>query len=81
MKGVKRVIRFPRCKTQSELLDYEDPPSTSRKLDVCQFLFKNRKKKLLSVWVAELISFQRSKVLDVDDNMYPIISRYRDFSL
>jgi hypothetical protein len=33
------------------------------------------------VRVAELISFQRSKVLDIDDNTYPIISRYRDFSL
>jgi hypothetical protein len=32
------------------------------------------------VWVAELTAFQRSKVLDTDDNTYQIISRYRDFS-
>jgi hypothetical protein len=36
---------------------------------------------LLSVCVAELTAFQCSKVLDVDDDTYPIISRYRDFSL
>jgi hypothetical protein len=33
------------------------------------------------VRVAELTAFQRSMVLDVDDDTYPIISRYRDFSL
>jgi hypothetical protein len=33
------------------------------------------------VQVAELMAFQRFKVLDVDDDMYPIISCYRDFSL
>jgi hypothetical protein len=27
---------------------------------------------LLSVRVVELMAFQRSKVLDIDDNMYPI---------
>jgi hypothetical protein len=27
------------------------------------------------------MAFQRSKVLDVDDDTYPIISRYRDFGL
>jgi hypothetical protein len=27
------------------------------------------------------MAFQHSKVLDVDDDTYPIISRYRDFSL
>jgi hypothetical protein len=31
--------------------------------------------------VAELIAFQRSKVLDIDDDTYPTISHYRDFSL
>jgi hypothetical protein len=36
---------------------------------------------MLSVRVVELTSFQRSKILDVDDDMYPIISCYRDFSL
>jgi hypothetical protein len=33
------------------------------------------------VRVAELAAFQRSKILDVDDDTYPIISCYRDFSL
>jgi hypothetical protein len=36
---------------------------------------------LLSVWVVELTSFQCSKVLDVYDDTYPIISCYRDFSI
>jgi hypothetical protein len=48
---------------------------------VPNFVKKIRKAKLLSVRVAELTSFQRSKVLDIDDDTYPIISRYRDFSL
>jgi hypothetical protein len=42
---------------------------------------KKFKEKLISVWVAELMAFQRSKVLDIDDDTYPIISCYRDFSL
>jgi hypothetical protein len=33
------------------------------------------------VRVAELTVFQHSKVLDIDDNVYPIISYYIDFSL
>jgi hypothetical protein len=33
------------------------------------------------VRVAELMAFQCSKVLDIVDNTYPIISRYKDFSL
>jgi hypothetical protein len=33
------------------------------------------------VQVAELRAIQRTKVLDIDDNTYPIISHYRDFSL
>jgi hypothetical protein len=33
------------------------------------------------VQVAELMALQRSNILDVDDNTYPIILRYRDFSL
>jgi hypothetical protein len=41
---------------------------------------KKEKEKLLSV-VAELMAFQHSKVLDIDDDTYPIISRYRYFSL
>jgi hypothetical protein len=28
-----------------------------------------------------LMAFQCSKVLNVDDNMYPMISRYSDFSI
>jgi hypothetical protein len=36
---------------------------------------------LLSVWVVELTALQRSKVLDIDDDTYPIVSCYRDFSL
>jgi hypothetical protein len=47
---------------------------------VSNFVKKN-KEKLLSVRVAELTAFQRSKVLDVDDDTYPIISRYRYFSV
>jgi hypothetical protein len=35
---------------------------------------------LLLVQVAELMTFQCSKVLGIDDDMYPIISRYRYFS-
>jgi hypothetical protein len=33
------------------------------------------------VRVAELTAFQHSKVLDIDDDIYPIISCYREFSL
>jgi hypothetical protein len=47
---------------------------------VSNFVKKN-KEKLLSVRVAELTAFQHSKVLDVDDDTYPIISRYRYFSV
>jgi hypothetical protein len=36
---------------------------------------------MLSVRVVELTAFQCSKVHDVDDGTYPIISRYKDFSL
>jgi hypothetical protein len=68
--------RFPRWETYIELLDSHVLRSGSRQMDVCQILFlgknKNRKKKLLSLWVAELTVFQHSKVLDVDDDMYPI---------
>jgi hypothetical protein len=39
---------------------------------------KKYKEKLLSMWVAELMAFQSSKVHDIDDDTYPIISRYRD---
>jgi hypothetical protein len=67
---------FPHCETHIELLDSQVPPSGSRQMDVCQILFpaknKNRKKRLLSVWVAELTSFQCSNILNVDDDMYPI---------
>jgi hypothetical protein len=48
---------FSHCQTQSEPLDCEDPPSTTRKMDACQILLKNRKKKLLLVRVAELTAF------------------------
>jgi hypothetical protein len=45
-------------------------------MNVCQILLidknKNRKKRLLSVWVAKLTAFNRSKILDVDDDIYPI---------
>jgi hypothetical protein len=73
--------RFPCCQTQSEPLDFEDPPCTYRKLYACQILLKHRKKKVLTVRVTELTTFQCSKILDVDDNTCPIISCYRDFSL
>ncbi len=46
-----------------------------------QIKTKILKKRLLLVQVAELTAFQRSKVLDVDDETYPIISCYRYFSL
>jgi hypothetical protein len=43
----------------------------------CQILFSNRnqnwKERLLSMRVAELTTFQCSKVLGIDDNMYPIL--------
>jgi hypothetical protein len=48
-------------------------------MDACQILLKLEK--LLSMRIAELTTFQRSKVLDVGDDTYPIISRYRDFIL
>jgi hypothetical protein len=71
----------PRCQTQPIPLDFVDPPSTSRNVDGCQILLKKYKEKLLSVQVAELTTFQRSKVLDVYDDTYQIISHYRHFSL
>jgi hypothetical protein len=36
----------PRCQTQPEPLDYEDPPSTSRKVDVRQILLKKIERKI-----------------------------------
>ena len=36
---------------------------------------------MLSVWVAELMAFQCSKVLNIDEDTYPIISHYIYFSL
>jgi hypothetical protein len=33
------------------------------------------------MWVEELTALQQTKVLDIDDDTYPIISRYRYFSL
>jgi hypothetical protein len=50
-------------------------------VDGCQILLKKWKENFLSERVAELMAFQRSKVLDVDYDMYPIISLYRYFSL
>jgi hypothetical protein len=43
--------------------------------------YLKEKEKLLSVWVAELTALQCSKTLDIDDDTYPIISRYRCFIL
>jgi hypothetical protein len=51
---------------------YEVPASTSTKLDVCQILLKKEKENLLSLWVAKLTVFQCSKVIDEDDDTYPI---------
>jgi hypothetical protein len=48
---------------------------------MCVKFFKKWIEKLLSVRVVELTAFQRSKILDVDDDTYPIISGYRDFIL
>jgi hypothetical protein len=70
----------PHCQTQPGLLDSEDLPSTSRKVDRCQILLKIEIKIALSVG-CRIKGLQRSNVLDVDDDMYPIISRYRYFSL
>jgi hypothetical protein len=68
--------RFPHWETHIESLHSQVPPSGCRQTDVCQNLVsnknKNLKKMLLSVWVAKLVAFQRSKVLDIDDDMYPI---------
>jgi hypothetical protein len=36
---------------------------------------------MLTVRVAELMFFQHSKFLDIDDDMYPISSHYKYFSL
>jgi hypothetical protein len=52
-----RYSRFPRCQTQSDPLDSEDLPSTSKKLDAYQILLKKEKEKMLSVRVAELVAF------------------------
>jgi hypothetical protein len=61
-----RHSHFPHCWTQSEPLEFKDPRSTSRKLDACENLLKIERKIGLSA---------------IDDDMYPIISCYRDFSL
>jgi hypothetical protein len=67
---------FPRWETHIELLHFQVPLDGYRQMDVHQILFSNKnqnwKKKLLSVRVAELMTFQCSMVLDVDDDMYPI---------
>jgi predicted nucleic-acid-binding Zn-ribbon protein len=36
---------------------------------------------MLSMWVAELTAFQRSKVFDIDDDTYLVMSCYKYFSL
>jgi hypothetical protein len=68
--------RFSRWETHIESLQSQDPPSGYRQTDVPQILFWNKnqnwKKGLLSMRVVELTAFQRSKVLDVDDDMHPI---------
>jgi hypothetical protein len=68
--------RFPPWETHIQLLHSHVLPSNCRQTYVRQILFlnknKNGKKKLLSVRVAELMTFQCSKVLDVDEDMYPI---------
>jgi hypothetical protein len=72
---------FPHWKICTESLDSEVPQSAYRELDLCEILLKNRKKKMLTVRVAELMFFQHSKFLDIDDDMYPISSHYKYFSL
>jgi hypothetical protein len=66
----------PRWETHIESLDSQVSPSSSRQTDVCQILFpdknKHRKKMLLLVRVAKLMTFQCSKVFDVDYDIYPI---------
>jgi hypothetical protein len=68
--------RFPCWETHIDLLHSQVPPSGYRQMDVRQIFYSNKKqswkKRLLLVRVAELTAFQRSKVLDVDDDMYPI---------
>jgi hypothetical protein len=83
-EGVKEIhtslnllhSRFLRWETHIESLHSQDPPFGYRQTDVHQILFSNKnknwKKRLLSVQIAELMAFQHSKVLDVDDDMYPI---------
>jgi hypothetical protein len=83
-EGVKEIrtslnllhSRFPRWETHINSLHSQILPSDYRQTDVRQILFSNKnknwKKRLLSVQVAELTTFQRSKVLDVDGDMYPI---------
>jgi hypothetical protein len=83
-EGVKEIrthpnllhSRFPHWETHIESLHSQDPTSGYQQMDVCQILFsnknQNKKKRLFSMRVAELTAFQRSKVLSIDDDMYPI---------
>jgi hypothetical protein len=83
-EGVKEICtrpnflhsHFPHWETQIESIHSQNLTSGYQQMDVCQILFLNKnqnwKKWLFSVWVAELTAFQRSKVLDKDDDMYPI---------
>jgi hypothetical protein len=83
-EGVKEIhtspnllhFRFPCWETNIELLDSQVPPSGYRQTDVRQIFFSNKnqnwKKMFLSVRFAELMTFQCSKVIDVDDDMYQI---------
>jgi hypothetical protein len=67
---------FPHWDPHIESLHSQDPPFGYRQTDVHQILFSNKnqnsKKRFFSVMVAELTVFQRSEVLNVDDDMYPI---------
>jgi hypothetical protein len=81
MKGVRTRpnllhSRFSRWETHIDSLHSQNTTFGYQQTDVRQILFSNKnknwKKRLFSVWFAELTAFQCSKVLDVDDNMYPI---------
>jgi hypothetical protein len=68
--------RLSHWETHIESLHSQVLPSGCQQTDVCQNLVsnknKNLKKMLLSVWVAKLVAFQCSKVIYIDDDMYPI---------
>jgi hypothetical protein len=75
-KSEPPTFLLPSLGPHIESLHSQDPPFGYRQTGVHQILFSNKnqnsKKRFFSVRVAELTVFQRSEVLNVDDDMYPI---------